>query len=119
MIIALILAFIAGIANGVHETVHYHYSGFKKRFPKADDLYWNPMISWKNKYKNGNVDEGRKFFGSTTLLVWTTDAKHLFGTIMRWSLILSAFMTPHWYLLPITFVGFTAGFHLTYTLFFK
>lgn len=38
--------------------------------------WWNPNISWKNKYKNNDPTQGPKFFGSTTFLVWLTDAWH-------------------------------------------
>jgi len=48
--------------------------------------WFNPKISWKNKYKNNDPKQGAKFFGSTTFLVWTTDAWHFFQMIMLTSI---------------------------------
>ena len=68
---------IAGISDGTNEELSHHYNNFKKVFPKANDQYWDPKISWTNKYKNGDPTQGPKHFGSTTFLVWTTDGYHM------------------------------------------
>ncbi len=69
--IALILISLAAICKAVMDTLQFHYedSAFKGN-------YWNPIESWKNKYKPNSMIP--KFFGSTTFLVWTTDGWHLF-----------------------------------------
>lgn len=73
--------FFAGVCNSVMDTLAYHYS--TSIFSKvADQEFWNPDISWLNKYKGRDPDAGPKFFGSTTFLVWTTDAWHLFKSLM-------------------------------------
>jgi len=69
--------FVAGVANGTHEALLWRYSSFKRNFPGANDQYWNPEISWKNKYKNRDYGQGRAYPGSLTWLVWTTDGKHM------------------------------------------
>jgi hypothetical protein len=68
---------VAGMADGVNEEISHHYRDFKRIFPNASDQFWDPKISWTNKYKNGDYTQGRKFFGSTTFLVWTTDGYHM------------------------------------------
>jgi hypothetical protein len=40
--------------------------------------FWNPNLSWRNKYKNGDPSNGEKFFLSKSLLVGFTDAWHMF-----------------------------------------
>lgn len=50
--------------------------------------WWNKNDSWKNKWKNGDPEQGEKFFGSSTFLVWLTDGWHLFQAIFLYSLIL-------------------------------
>ena len=45
-------------------------------FPTANPQFWNPEISWTNKYKNGDPLQGAKFPGSTTIFVGTTDGYH-------------------------------------------
>jgi hypothetical protein len=65
---------LAGYSEAVMDTLSFHY----KRSKLKDDnsKFWNPSISWKNKYGVDGVTP--KFPGSTTLFVFTTDAWHLF-----------------------------------------
>jgi hypothetical protein len=46
---------IAGIFGGLHEVIQNHYPSFKRVFPKANDQYWNPAISFHNKEWRGAV----------------------------------------------------------------
>ena len=70
------LLFVSGMADGTAETLRVNYSDFKAVFPKANDQYWNPSISWHNKWKNGDIRQGEKFPLSSTALVFTTDGYH-------------------------------------------
>ncbi len=73
--------FVSGLLDGTIETINYHYyNGFKLVFPKANDQFWNPAVSWTNKYKDHNAALGPKFPGSTTAFVFTTDAYHALRT---------------------------------------
>ena len=79
-IIGYILVIIAGISEAVMDKLQFHYpksifSNFKKQ------QFWNPLISWSNKYKNGDEKLGHSFPGSTTIFVGFTDAWHLFKLI--------------------------------------
>lgn len=38
--------------------------------------WWDPDLSWSNKYKNNDPKQGEKFPGSTTLFVAVTDGWH-------------------------------------------
>jgi hypothetical protein len=71
-----VLMFLAGAADGLNQVVSYKYFAFKKAFPGANNIFWSPQLSFRNKYKNRDPAQGEKFFGSTTFLVWTTDAYH-------------------------------------------
>ena len=79
----LLLVLLAGLSNGVMDTLQFHYS---KSIFRKDSLFWNPAMSWKNKYKTSGGELLKpltpKFPGSTTFLVWTTDGWHLFQMIM-------------------------------------
>lgn len=78
--------FFSGFLDGTIESISYHYEdGFKPRFKriKINDQFWNPAISWKNKYKNGDCAAGPKFQGSTNVFAFTTDAYHLLRTTKR------------------------------------
>lgn len=71
------LQLISGAARGYEQVVTYHYSYFKEKYPNANDEFFNPQISWLNKYKNHNPQDGEAYFLSTSALVFTTDFKHL------------------------------------------
>ncbi len=133
------LLFASGAAYGVHETLNYHYSDFNKTFPNNNPQFWNPEISWKNKWKNGNKKEGEQFLGSSTIFVFTTDGKHLFSALHK-NLLTSGttvaassmfdkpykkskvrLKRPLWtYLMDgaINSISYSVGFHLTYTIIF-
>ena len=81
----------AGLCNGVMDSLQFHYPqtvfSDAKRF---EPQFWNPAESWKNKYRNGDPRQGEKFFGSSTALVFVTDAWHLFKFLMLKFFILAA-----------------------------
>lgn len=81
-IFIVILLIAAAISDAAMDTIEFHFersifSGLKKW-----DNWFNPAVSWKNKYKNHDPLQGPAFFGSTTFLIWTTDAWHFFQMLM-------------------------------------
>ncbi|MCB0553436.1 MAG: hypothetical protein KDD02_07780 [Phaeodactylibacter sp.] len=123
IILTLILWAISGAANGVTDTLQFHYS--TSIFRKLNPLFWDPKLSWRNKYRDGDPEKGARFPGSTTWLVWTTDALHLFDTISRKAAQLSACFLitaaagwPLWAVLPALVgvkVAANVGFHIVYS----
>ena len=122
-------ALVSGACYGFHETAVHHPDNFPERWNK---MYWDDRVSWRNKYQNGDPAQGERFFGSTSFLVWTTDAKHLFGTAHRVTLFgagVSAGIVyktgerrKWWHYAvdsAITFAAFTVGFHSVYSLAFQ
>ena len=77
------LVFLAGASKGFNETLQFHWKEFKRQFPGANPQWFNPAISYRNKYKNYNSQEGPRFFGSTTIFVMVTDQYHLNNFINR------------------------------------
>lgn len=74
VVAALALVWIA--CDAAQDTVSFHYD--TSVFARAKNRqYFDPAVSWKNKYKDGDPAKGAKFFGSTTFLVWLTDFWHL------------------------------------------
>ena len=71
------LVFLAGASKGFNETLQFHWKEFKRQFPKARTQWFNPGVSWRNKYKNGDPDGGAKFPLSTSVLIMFTDQYHL------------------------------------------
>jgi len=81
------LVFLAGASKGFNETLLFHWKAFRHTFPKANADWFNPNVSWTNKYKNGDPDAGAKFPLSTSVLVMFTDQYHLNNFINKaaWS----------------------------------
>ncbi|HEX7847191.1 MAG TPA: hypothetical protein VF476_15430 [Chitinophagaceae bacterium] len=81
------LVFIAGASKGFNETLQFHWSYFRKKFPNANPLWFNPAVSWKNKYKNHDRSQGPRFPLSTSVFVAFTDQYHLntFINRMAWT----------------------------------
>lgn len=74
---------VSGAAKGFNETLMYHYKDFRRAFPDANHQWFNPAISWKNKYKDRDRTKGEAFPFSKSLLVAFTDQYHLNNFIHR------------------------------------
>ncbi len=116
--------FLSGALDGVSETLIWHYPQFQAAHPGANPGYWNPYVSWRNKYRNGDPAQGRAYIGSTTWLAWTTDGYHLTRTGSRaflfGSITISVFEKKRkWWTYPAEFVAGgivrSAGFHAAYS----
>lgn len=88
MILLFILVFVAGVAKAVMDTLQFHFVS-SIFYRGKDDQFWMPSISWKNKYKNGNKEDGESFWGSTTIFISFTDGWHLFQAIFLVSIFLA------------------------------
>lgn len=86
--VVLFLLF-AGIFRGLREVIQFRYDNFKEMFPFVNDNFWNPKISWRNKYKNNNPELGEKFYFSTSFLVFLTDGYHLLANLTHLFLALA------------------------------
>jgi hypothetical protein len=66
-IVPAALIFIAGGFEGVMDGLQFHYN--------KQNQFWNPRLSWTNKYRNHDPAQGKTFAGK--YLVFTTDGWHL------------------------------------------
>lgn len=129
-----VLMFLSGAAHGVSETLTWHYDSFQKQHPKASERYWNPRVSWVNKYKtdqHGNIILPRRpaYFGSTTFLVWNTDGLHAMNAVSRLSGV-AGVTIPLWtgsgkklkhYAVEVAgkALFWSVGFHTTYSVIYN
>lgn len=120
MILKAILFALAGVFNAFMDKLQFHYPN--SIFPKlGNDKFWNPSVSWKNKYKDWDGGDRRaKFPFSKTTLVFLTDGWHLFQFLML-TCFSAACVPPvavwwHWFL---WFVGLRFCFSIGFTIFFK
>lgn len=77
--IMILFCGLAGAMKAVKDTLMFHFSG--SIFATLSAKYWNPAVSWVNKYKNWPEDASEAFFLSKSWLVWLTDAWHLADTL--------------------------------------
>ena len=117
------LMMLSGSFDATAEVLRINYSYFAKVHPNANSEFWNPNESWVNKWKNGDPQQGEKFPLSSTALVFTTDAYHLFRMGRNVTMI-TAITIPigrkgkKWkqYVVEgsIYYLSYTAGFNLMY-----
>jgi hypothetical protein len=99
---------------------HYDLSIFKNF---KNQLFWDPKISWKNKYEDGNPMKGERFFLSKSLFVGVTDAWHLFKLFRTLTIFAGIYFlfipcaTKYMCLMFVIIARILFG--LSFTLFFK
>ena len=74
LFLGFLLVFLSGVSKGISDRISFHYDTIPSW---VNEQYWNPLISYKNKYKDGDKNKGEKFKFSTTFLVFLTDGWHL------------------------------------------
>jgi hypothetical protein len=106
LIIGIIIICIAGISKAIMDKLQFHYnkSIFKQNPPKYNQQFWNPLLSWQNKYKENSMVEP-KFKGSTTFFVFVTDAWHLSQTVLLSSLFIGIALTAYNSETPLELIG--------------
>lgn len=112
---------LASICEAVMDTLQFHYiSSIFKNF--ENNVFWDPEVSWRNKYKDGDPKKGPKFLFSDTLFVGLTDAWHLFKLFRNLFIFLGVFFlllqfTTFWVSVIVTIVlrlFFGFGFTIFY-----
>ena len=103
--IILVFSVIFGVSKSIADISESSFANSK--LGKLNPLFWDKHKSWKNKWKNGNPKDGERFLGSSTFLVWITDAWHLFNMLSYLSLFIAGYLTAtyldNWYLVIIPF----------------
>lgn len=123
MLICLVFVFVAGMCEGLMDTLQFHY----ERTSFKNDSFWNPLISWKNKYKDNDPVKGEKFLFSTTALVAFTDGWHFMKLLRNLLLFLflpligffSTSLLVFTISLVLSRVIYGLGFYLSYDVLYK
>lgn len=79
LIFGILSSIISGIGKAIRDTLAHHFE--RSIFKDLNPLFWNPVLSGNNKWKNGDRNQGEKFFLSTTLWVSLTEGWHIGETI--------------------------------------
>lgn len=124
--------FMAGASNGLRQTLLFHYDAFERRHPGARRQWWDPEVSHENKYRrgpDGSLLEPLKerFLFSKNVFAWYTDGYHATGTahyaFTSVGIVIDLAQRQHWlhYIFDAALytISRNAGFHTTYTLFYR
>ncbi len=115
MILTVILLIVSFSAKAAKDTLNFHCR--KSIFKNLNMYYWDPSLSWANKYKNSYTSEPR-FFLSTTLLVFLTDAYHLFQFISLNSWVLALAINIETFAWYWNFIGIRIIYMIVFNLMF-
>ncbi len=118
-VLPLSLVYVSGASKGVADYLQFHYTG--------NSQFWQPDISWQNKWKNGDKQQGEKFPGSSTVFVSVSDGWHLMNTCNKVCIIgaicfkIGEKQKFKYYLLDFVAysVAYSAGFWTTYEIILK
>lgn len=107
--LAIILSMMAGFANAVMDTYAHHYDNSVFKYTKS--LFF-AKDSWRNKYKNGNKEDGEKFLFSTTILCFLTDVWHLSKFVFLTCLVSGSVIVGSISITPYYIVNLLIGYVL-------
>ena len=116
---------LAAISNAGMDTLVHHYSYSFAAENKWDRQFWDPAISWKNKYVNNNPEEGRI---KVDLLLFKidkpvifTDGWHLLKGIMLAFIFLSSivWIPVNWWKKLLMFAGFAVIWNVVFEIFYR
>lgn len=101
MVALIILYMLVGVVNAVMDTLRDKFK--ESVFSSWNENFWNPLKSWKNKWKNGDPAQGERFPLSSTALVFLTDAWHLSKWLMFTFIEIAICIVSclPWYLIPV------------------
>lgn len=116
-IIPIIIYCLSGICDAIMDTLSHHFS--VSIFKDKDQMFWNPIVSWRNKYigadpKNGLV-KWKIFTIFVTKPVQLTDAWHFLKMLREifnaLAITLAGFITFHYGILFL--LGYVAVLGIT------
>lgn len=123
--ITIILTIIIGVSFALIDTISNRFSSsiFSNIKNPKIKFFFNQKESWILKYKDGVPKKGERFFGSTTILSFITDAWHLFKSLIIVSIFLLAVFESYiigiWYVdIAICFAIYFISFELCFRNFF-
>lgn len=124
--LAVTFFIIAAIFNAAMDKLQFHYS--QSIFARLDAKFWNPAISWRNKWRNGRKSDGEKFWGSSRWFVSLTDGWHLMQKGMTAAMavipsvgllyVLNVPLSAGWHWALLLWVGVQVAWGATFELFF-
>lgn len=110
---------LSGVGDGAADALKHHYSQTWLPQSGRGNQFWNPAISWQNKYANWPTDQSAAFPGSKTALVFVTDGWHLFKFVRNKSAVAAvvSYKRPNkrlWFVYDflVHSAAFSVGWHI-------
>lgn len=116
IIIAIVLVIVAGIAKAFMDTLQFHY--YQMRW-KLNPQYWNPEISWQNKYNWGKGKSKLIQWLLQNPLVFITDGWHLMQFVFLNSIIMVPAIVQTEYNFLLVFLIIRVIFGSLFSLFYN
>lgn len=119
MIYTLLLIILSSIANACMDVVTHHYD--KSIFSKYDRYYFDPSISWVNKYNKNDASLGRKQWHGIVIHEAFTDFWHLCKSITICSFIgaVVCYEYQSKWLMLFDFISYGIIWNMTFSLFYN
>jgi hypothetical protein len=115
--LSLFFILVAGMLNAIMDLCGFFDQTIFTKIPGMRP-FMEEKISWKNKYKNGDVNQGPRFFLSTKVLVFLTDMWHLCKTLMVVLIGLSIVSYTPIFNTNIDFLIYLVSFGISFTFFY-
>lgn len=112
---------LAAAGSAVMDTLQSRYSVSVFSGLPQYGQWFDPVKSWRNKWKDGDPSNGEAFPLSSTALVSMTDAWHFFKTVTVFSILL-AVLAPFTLIVSLSrirWLAIFAGLYLLYGLVFE
>lgn len=94
MFMSAIFFMLAAVCNALMDSLQFHW--YKFRWNNVlNPQFWNPAISWKNKYIDGDSKKGLKYKGALGFMSNFLDAWHLFKMIMIFCFSFTVLFFPY------------------------
>jgi len=116
--ISLLLIFLAGIFNACMDIIKIRWI-WSIFYNVKNEQWFNPSLSWRNKWKDGHPDKGEKFLGSSTIFVFVTDFWHFCKFLMLLCISFSIVLYQPIFFWLIDWLLFYLIFTVTFELFFS
>ena len=93
-ILSILFWVLAAIANALMDVIQFHWYKFRWK-EEVNAQFWNPAISWENKYIDRYMDRRLKYKGWLSCMSNFTDAWHILKMTMIISFALSIIIFPY------------------------
>jgi hypothetical protein len=97
LVLVIIIATLSGACKSIMDICNSEYLFRHSRLKGLSEHWWLKSYSSNNKWKNRDSANGEAFFGSSTLLVFLTDAWHLFDVLRDLLFMTALVMTASYF----------------------